>query len=189
MYNIFNEKREKVSIVLSIGIEIYIIIAALVITFIVVMIIVPKIKYNQVKKILLQYPNFKEYKNKYYNFTIENEESKLYIKVVDIPKNSMITINSKDTWNLSWGGSSLDYGRAYPNNRYLDELQLFLRNDYQSDKKTYKIILLNKCTEKIVRYLNESELSVVTFSDTVYGYKIMEVTKLEEQMKILGIKK
>lgn len=173
---------------LSIGIEFYIILAALVITFIIVMIIVPKVKYNKVKEILLKYPNFKEYKNKYYNFTIENEESKLFIKVINVPKNSMITINSKDTWNLSWGGSSLDYGRAYPNNRYLDELQLFLRNDYQSEKKVYKIILLNKSTEKIVRYLNESELSVVTFSDTVYGYKIMELTKIEEQMQILGIK-
>lgn len=168
--------------------EFYIILGALVITFIVVMYIMPMIKYNNAKKIISKYPNFKEYKNKHYDFTIENNEVKLFIKVVDVPKNSMITINSKDTWCLSWGGSTSDPGRAYPNKKYLDEIKGFLKNEYQSDKKVYKIILVNQCTEKIVRYLNESELAVVTFNDTVYGYKIMELTKIDEQMKVLGIK-
>ena len=174
--------------VLKIGIEIYIIIAALVIAFIILMFIVPTIKFNKAKTKLSNYKNFKIYKNKNYDFSVENEELKLYIRVVDIPKNSMITINSKDTWCLSWGGSSKDYGRAYPNKKYLDELKFFLKQDISSDKKYYKVVLINECTEKIVRYLNESELAVVNFDDTVYGYKIMELTKIEEHMQLLGMK-
>lgn len=174
--------------VLKIGIEIYIIIAALVIAFIILMFIVPTIKFNKAKTKLSNYKNFKIYKNKNYDFSVENEELKLYIRVVDIPKNSMITINSKDTWCLSWGGSSKDYGRAYPNKKYLDELKSFLKQDIPSDKKYYKVVLINECTEKIVRYLNESELAVVNFDDTVYGYKIMELTKIEEHMQLLGMK-
>ena len=174
--------------VLKIGIEIYIIIAALVIAFIILMFIVPTIKFNKAKSKLSNYKNFKIFKNKNYDFSVENEELKLYIRVVDIPKNSMITINSKDTWCLSWGGSSKDYGRAYPNKKYLDELKSFLKQDISSDKKYYKVVLINECTEKIVRYLNESELAVVNFDDTVYGYKIMELTKIEEHMQLLGMK-
>ena len=49
---------------LAIGIEVYIILGALAIAFIVLMYIVPGIKFNNAKKILSQYPNFKEYKNK-----------------------------------------------------------------------------------------------------------------------------
>lgn len=173
---------------LSIGIELYIIIGALAIAFIVLMYIVPGIKFNNAKKQLAKYPNFKEHKKKYYDFTIEDDKVKIFIRVLDVPSNSMITINSKDTWVVQWGGSSKDFGRAYPNKKYLDEIKDFLKKEYESEKKVYKIILINKCTEKVVRYLNESELAVVTFKDTVYGYKIMELTKLEEQMNELGIK-
>jgi hypothetical protein len=166
----------------------YISLGVLVVLYIVVMIILPAIKFNKAKKKLSVYSNFKEFKKKYYDFTIENDDLKLFIRVIDVPKNSMITINSKDTWCLSWGGSSKDLGRAYPNKKYLDELSPFLRKEYSSDKKVLKIILVNESTEKIVRYLNESELAVVNFSDTPYGYKIMELSKLESQMEILGIK-
>lgn len=173
---------------LALGVEVYIVLGIIGIVFILVMFVIPKVRYDKAKKILSKYPNFKEYKNKEYEFSIENEEVKLFIKIVDVPSNSMITINSKDTWCLYWGGSSKDLGRAYPNTKYLDELKLFLKKDFISEKKTYKIILLNQSTEKIVRYLNESELAVVTFNDTVYGYKIMELVKIEEQMQVLGIK-
>jgi hypothetical protein len=100
----------------------------------------------------------------------------------------MITINSKDTWVVQWGGSSKDFGRAYPNKKYLDEIKDFLKKEYESEKKVYKIIVINNSTEKIVRYLNESELAVVSYKETIYGYKIFELSKIEEQMEYLGIK-
>jgi len=174
--------------ILNIGIEVYIFIGLVVLLFIFIMIVLPQIKYNNAKKRLQTYPNFKEYKKEYYDFTIENEEVKLYIKMIDIPKNSMITINSKTTWCLQYGGSSSDPGRAYPNKKYLDELKPFLKHDFTDEKQTHKVILLNISTEKITRYLNESELDVVNFAQKVYDYKIIEVSKLEEHLKLLGIK-
>ncbi len=169
--------------------EVYIVLGVLVVVFFVVMFILPQIKYNKAKKILSEYSSFKECKKEYYDFTLENEEIKLFIRIVDIPKNSMITINSKDTWVLSWGGSSKDLGRAYPNKKYLDEIKQFLKHDYKTEKQSLKVVLINSRTEKVVRYLNESELAVVTFNDTVYGCKVMELEKIEEQLKILGINK
>lgn len=161
----------------------------LIILFFVIMILIPKLKYNKAKKVLLSYKNVKEVKNKKYNFVIENEEMKYLIKVIDIPSNSLITINSKETWKLSWGGSKNDLGRAYPNDKYLDELKPFLLMPLKDELHTMKIVLLVPGTEKIVRYLNESELEVVTFKDKPYGYKIMELSKIESQMNDLGIKK
>lgn len=168
---------------------VYIILGVLVVTFFIVMIIVPQIKYNNAKKILKEFPNFKEYKKEYYDFTIENDDTKLFIKLLDIPSNSMITINNKDTWVLSWGGSSKDFGRSYPNKKYITEIKTFLKKEFSCEKKTYKIILLNTKTEKIVRYLNESELAVVSIKDSPYGYKILELEKINEQLEFLGIKK
>lgn len=173
--------------ILNIGIEVYIVIGAIVALFIFMMVIMPIIKFNQAKKVLMNYPNFKEYHNKHYDFTIETDEVKLFIKMVDVPKNSMITINSRDTWCLSYGGSS-DPGKAYPNKKYLDEIKEFLKNEYKSDKITHKVILINSSTEKIVRYLNESELAVVKLTEKVYDYRIIQLTQIDEQIKVLGIK-
>lgn len=174
--------------ILDIGIEVYIFIVLVVLLFIFIMVVLPQIKYNKAKKQLGQYPNFKEYKKEYYDFTIETDEIKLFIRMIDIPKNSMITINSKTTWCLSYGGSSSDPGRAYPNKKYLDELKSFLKNEYPSEKQTHKVILLNTGTEKINRYLNESELDVVNYCEKVYDYKIISIDKLNEHITQLGIK-
>ena len=174
--------------ILSIGIEVYIFIGLVIALFVFVMFVLPQIKYNKAKKQLQTLPNFKEYKKELYDFTIENDEVKLFIKMIDIPKNSMITINSKTTWCLSYGGSSSDPGRAYPNKKYLDELKSFLKNEYTSEKTSHKIILLNSSTEKVVRYLNESELDVVNYCEKVYDYKIITLEKLEEHISKLGIK-
>lgn len=173
--------------VLKIGIEVYIIIGVFVLLFIILMIILPMIKYNNAKKILEQYPNFKQCKKEAHDFIIEDEHVKIYIKMVDIPKNSMITINSKSTWCLSYGGSSSDPGRAYPNKKYLDELKVFLKKEYKEEKNFHKVILINKSTEKIVRYLNESELAVVNYNEKVYDYKIISLDKIESHIKDLGI--
>lgn len=172
---------------LAIGVEFYIILGAVAILFIIVMFIIPKIKFNNAKKILRKYPNFKEYKKELYDFTIENDEIRLYIRMIDVPSNSMITINSKDTWCLSYGGSSSNPGRAYPNKKYLDELKPYLKKEIKSDKLFYKVILVNNKTEKVVRYLNESELAVVNYNEKIYDYQLMEMDKIEEQLKNLGI--
>ena len=170
------------------SLDVYIIIAVAVLLFIFVMVILPMIKYNNAKKQLENLPNFKQYKKEEYDFTIENDEVKLFIKMIDIPKNSMITINSKTTWCLSYGGSSSDPGRAFPNKKYLDELKGFLKKEFVSDKITHKVILLNSSTEKVVRYLNESELEVVNYCEKVYDYKIITLEQLNNHINKLGIK-
>lgn len=113
------------------------------------------------------------YKNKLYDFSLENNEIKLLIKVVDVPSNSTITINSRTTWSLTWGGSSKNPGRAKPNQRYMDNLLPFLSYDKIDKKRTLKVILVYKSTEKIQKYLNECEIAIIKYSDLCYDYKII----------------
>lgn len=166
---------------------IFIFLGSFVVCYVVIMLLIPYIKYNKAKKILIERYSAKEYKKEIYDFVIERENIKLYIKLVDIPSNSMITINSKDTWKLSYGGSKDNLGRSYPNEKYLDELKSFLKLKINDEHNYLKVILLNKETEKIVRYLNESELEVVTVNDAPYGYKVMSLSKFDEELQLLGI--
>jgi len=109
-----------------------------------------------------------------YDFVLESRgESKhkrVFIKAVFVPRISTITINSKDTWNLHYGGSNKP-GKGYPYNRYLNELKHFL--NYEVADNELKLILIYKGTLKIQKYLNESEIEIVNFKDIVYDYKII----------------
>ncbi len=111
-------------------------------------------------------------KNQGYQYAIENKDQLYLVAVCNIPSNSTVTINSKDTWHLAWGGNPKDKGRSYRHDRYLSELTTFLKRDYHYDKPTTKIIMLYPSTEKVLRYLNESELDIITPKETPYGYKV-----------------
>lgn len=131
----------------------------------------------------------KAVKNKNYDFLIENENMLLLIKTIFIPRNSSVTINSKDTWKLQWGGSSHNKGRVYPNDRYLNELTPFLKEVIKKDKKVLKVIMLYPSTEKVLMYLNESELDLIDIDKTPYGYKVTTFATFAGDFdKIINIK-
>lgn len=167
---------------------IYIIIIIIVILYFTLMTLIPKIKYNKAITILQTYSSFKKHKNKLYDVTISNEEKRIYIKIVDVPKNSCVTINSKSTWHLSYGGSN-DYGKAYSNSKYLYELSSFLKWEIKDTTPYEKVILINKRTSKVLMYLNESELAEVPFVTKVYDYKIIQLQNIEKDLELLGINK
>jgi hypothetical protein len=95
------------------------------------------------------------------------------IKVVEVPKVSSITVNSKYTWNLQYGGSGAP-GKSFLYQRYLNELIPFLK--MESEEGVLKVVLVYKSTMKIQRYLNESDIAILKYSDLVYDYKIITFT-------------
>ena len=131
--------------------------------------------------------SFKVEKNKKYDFVMENSDNIIYIKLVVIPSNSSVTINSKDTWCLRWGGKRK--GRNYPNMRYLKELTSFLNNTYNSSKNVISLVLLYPTTEVILKYLNESEIATVTPSSVNYGIKALKYDELKDNFNSLFITK
>lgn len=171
----------------------YIAIGVVVLVLIFKLIVEPSIRYKKVYQMLLEVEKegfiVRPCKDKSYDFTLENENLLMFIKILAIPKNSCVTINSKYTWKLSWGGSTHNKGRVYPNSRYLNEIVTFLKDELKENKPTLKVILLYPDTEQVLRYLNESELEVITSKKQPHGYKVVRFKSfVQEFADIINIK-
>jgi len=104
-----------------------------------------------------------------YDYIIETNEKKFYIKAIYVPLNAAITVNSKDTWNLTYGGVRGRPGRGYSRQRYLDELKDFLRKDLNG----VKLVLIYPTIDKIQKYLNESEIAILSYKESAYGIRFI----------------
>lgn len=122
----------------------------------------------------------KDSENKKYDFEMlasnNTKYKKILIKVIEVPKVSSITINSKNTWNLQYGGSG-EIGKGFLYQRYLDELIPFLNLEVEKDE--LKLIVVYKNTIKIQRYLNESEIEIIKYQDKIYDYKVITFSDIE----------
>ena len=162
-----------------------IIVIVLIIYFVYDFFVLPKKKRSEVKMMLEEVSKRRNFKfssslNKIYDFKMECANQLLFIKVVYIPSNSAITINSRNTWSLTYGGNKARPGRKYPNQRYLDELIPFLNWKGEPDSNGLKVIIVHPDTEKIQRYLNESELAIIKYSTLVYDYKVITYNDFDE---------
>lgn len=124
------------------------------------------------------------------NFTIEKKNRKpykfklitptitLYIDFIIVPKYSTVTINSFRTWRLSWGNKPIRAGKTYPHTRYLNELKDFL-SFTPNAQNGQKVVIIYKRTERLLMYINESELKFVTSKDRPHNLKVIEFRNLE----------
>lgn len=142
----------------------------------------PSIANKKINSQVENYFNAKGYKiidnNKLYDKLVIKEDEKIYLKYVLVPANSQITINCKEKWKLSWGGSSAKVGRAYPNHRYLKEVEEFALKEMDGKK----VFIIYPTTEHILRYINECELETIDINKTPYGYKLVRFDHFGEEM-------
>ena len=163
---------------------VYIGIAAAVV--LIVLIYVFFIRPHQLKKVIdakvLSYFSKLDYKEgkkaSLYDRLLTKDGEKIYFKYLLIPSNSQITINCKEKWRLSWGGNPEKVGRAYPNNRYLTEVEAFAKANLDGKK----IIIIYYTTEHILKYINECELETIDITKKTYDYKIVCFNRFEEEI-------
>lgn len=122
---------------------------------------------------------FEKSNDKKYDFLLISDAHHYLIKLAYIPSNSAVTVNSKDTWCLTWGGHKGNSGRVYPSKRYLVELVPFLR--MKDSLSTTKVVILYPDTEKVLKYLNESEIEVVPTTSNAYKMKIITFRQLDDK--------
>lgn len=134
-----------------------------------------KVIYNKLNEICTDYGYTLE-KGKDVDYIFKKNSFCIKIVIAKIPKNSSVTVNSKLTWCLRWGGKR--NGRSYPNQRYMNELIPFLK--MKSEDNVLKLIVLYPQTEKVQKYLNESEIALVNLNELVYDYKIVSFLELDE---------
>ncbi len=121
------------------------------------------------------------------DYVLENDDRVLYVKAVYVPDHSAITINDRFTWSLTYGGlfSRNQPGKAYPYQRYLSEIETFLKWDLASGKPALKVVLICSRTDKIQKYLNESEIAIVKPGELVYDYKFITAERLNDDFRRL----
>ena len=164
----------------------YVYIGIAAIFIIAILIYVFFIRPHQIKKVIdakvLSYFEKLDYKEgksaKLYDKLLIKDGEKIYFKYLLIPSNSQITINCKEKWRLSWGGNPEKIGRAYPNNRYLTEIESFAKATLDGKK----IFIVYYTTEHILRYINECELETIDITKTPYDYKIVCYNRFEEEI-------
>ena len=126
-----------------------------------------------------------------YDFSIENDSFIMYCAICKVPSNSSVTINSKSTWCLRFGGGKRQ-GRNYPNKRYLNELKPFLNFNpsKKGDKVIYRLVIFHPSTEIILRYMNESEIMEIKPDNVSYGFKAISYSNFFKQFdELLKINK
>lgn len=119
-------------------------------------------------------------KGEIYEYELASGEKRLFIKTITVPSNSSLTINSRNTWVLSYGGSA--YHGGYRNRKYLKTLIPFLEADFGDARK---VILVYPDTNKVQRYLNESEIAIVDLGEKIYDYRVMTYAELGKRFRDL----
>src|SRR5690554_2669739 len=163
-------------------------IAIIVLSGVIKYIIIPLSRNKKIEEGISRFANdyhIEKAKAKPYDYLLSNDLKDVFLKIIPIPKDSAVTINNVSTWKLQWGGNPYKLGRSYPNERYLHEVINFIQSKPESDKPFIKIIILYPGTEKILRYLNESELDIITPDKTPYGYKVTTFVDFEKDFEIL----
>lgn len=166
----------------------WLIIPIIIVITIIFFLVVKSVKVRKINNFILSLCNSNNYSlksfSKEYNYILENENEIIYLRYIFIPKNSSITVNSKSTWCLRYGGGSRN-GRSYPNKEYLNYLKPFLTKEYiHENKKVRKVVVLYPTTEVILKYINESDIININQSDLVYGTQIIKFNELEKYLFI-----
>jgi len=166
----------------------WLIIPIIIVITIIIFLVVKSVKVRKINNFILSLCNSNNYSlksfSKEYNYILENENEIIYLRYIFIPKNSSITVNSKSTWCLRYGGGSRN-GRSYPNKEYLNYLKPFLTKEYiHENKKVRKVVVLYPTTEVILKYINESDIININQSDLVYGTQIIKFNELEKYLFI-----
>ena len=154
-----------------------IIIFGIILLYFIVTIIINKMKEN------LAYDEIEEFcekngylyeksKDKRYDIVITSDDFKMFVAFARVPVNSTVTINSKTTWCLRFGGKRK--GKGYSQKRYLTELTPFLNFDYKNDnlnRTIYKVVVFYPDLEGILKYMNESEIMEIKPENISFGFK------------------
>lgn len=152
-----------------------------------------KLVYDEIEAFCLKENyTYQKVKNKNYDLVISTPSWEMFLKICTVPKNSSVTINSKATWCLRFGGGKRK-GRNYPSKRYLNELIPFLNSNVISSdeaKISLRVVVFCPSTEVILKYINESDIVEVKPSHLSHGYKAIKYSDFYQCFnELLEVKK
>lgn len=117
-------------------------------------------------------------KAEYHHYVLKTSNNTYYLCLLNVPDYSEIIINNKNTWELRYGAGNTP-GKAQPNKRYLKEIKNFLSKQYDGTK----VVLINPKPKKVARWLNESEMKIITKDEIAYDTYAISTNDLESFIK------
>lgn len=123
------------------------------------------------KKILLEnYPNatVKKVLFKSYNYVLTLNETVYYIKVLNVSKNNILSINSKYVWEIRTGK---------PNGISFKTSSKTMLDMTEFNELKNKIIVFKGKPYKVLKYINESEVVDISDNQEIFDIKIFNSIK------------
>lgn len=98
-----------------------------------------------------------------YNYVIEYSGQTYYVKQIKVHNNSILSINSKITWQIKYGKS--DGVRFKTSSTELVDMSSF-------QKLQNKIVVFKDVPHKILKYINESDVIDISNEKEIHDIKI-----------------
>lgn len=108
-------------------------------------------------------------------YEFSNNEQKYLFFIENIPSNTTIQINNSTTWELKLSNSS-STGAKHSDSKILGSIIKFM--NIKAEAK--KIIIFTPDPKKIVMYINECEIIIVSSKTNVYGANIISINDIEK---------
>lgn len=118
-----------------------------------------------------------------YDYTLETNKYRYFIKVVPNDNNQEICVNNSVKWQLrkSFNDESM---RFVPDIEHLMRLDLPISENNKINKKLY-IIYPN--ARSLLKYINECEMEFVHPNTDVYGTNIITYVNLKEHLELIDL--
>ena len=119
--------------------------------------------------------------NKEYDYYIETEKDKFYIKLINNPSNQEICVNNAIKWQLRRSMYEKEM-------RFVDGVENLMRLDLKNEGKTnHKIYIIYPNARALLKVINECEMVFINPTTDIYGARILTYRQLEEDNDLLGV--
>lgn len=119
--------------------------------------------------------------NNTYDYYLETDSKKFYIKLINNPANQEICVNNAIKWQLRRNAFDKEV-------KFLDGVENLMRMDLKNDEKTnHKIFIIFPNAGVLLKVINECEMVFITPHTDIYGARIITYKQLLEDNTLLEL--
>ena len=116
-----------------------------------------------------------------YDYFIETENYKYYIKLINNPNNQEICVNNAIKWQLRSGPHDKEM-------RFVEGVEHLMRMDIKRDQKiSRKVFIIYPNSKALFKVINECEMIFVNPDTDIYGANIITYKQLEDNYNLIEL--
>lgn len=119
--------------------------------------------------------------NPAYDYYIENDNHRYFIKLINNPNNQEICVNNAIKWQLRNGLHEKGF-------RFVEGVEQLMRMDVKNNgKEIHKLFIIYPNSRALLKVINECEMVFVDPTTDIYGAKIITYKQLEEDFDLIKL--